>query len=95
VTDSAAHTTSCSATVTVNPFAPGASFGFEELSGHTVLDSSGNQNHGTFNADDGPQRTAAGRFGRGMVFAASMTHHVADSNSLDLTSAMTMMAWVK
>jgi hypothetical protein len=96
VTDTASQTTSCSATVTVTPFAPGASFGFEEASGTTVLDSSGNQNHGTFNATNGPQRTTAGRFGKAMVFdGIDDLITVANSSSLNLTNAMTLMAWVK
>ncbi|HEV8345722.1 MAG TPA: N,N-dimethylformamidase beta subunit family domain-containing protein, partial [Vicinamibacterales bacterium] len=96
VTDSASQMVSCSATVTVNPFAPGASFGFEEASGTTVVDSSGNGNNGTFNAANGPTRVTTGRFGKAMQFdGVDDLITVADSNSLDLTSAATMMAWVK
>ena len=96
VTDSASQTTSCAANVTVNPFAPGASFGFEEASGTTVVDSSGNGNNGTFNAVNGPTRVTGGRFGKAMQFdGVDDLITVADSNSLDLTSAATLMAWVK
>jgi hypothetical protein len=96
VTDLALHTTSCAATVTVTPFAAGASFGFEEASGTTVVDSSGNNNNGSFNAANGPTRTTAGRFGKAMHFdGIDDLITVADSNSLDLTSAATLMAWVK
>jgi VCBS repeat-containing protein len=96
VTDSVSQTTSCSATVTVNPFAPGASFGFEEASGTTVVDSSGNGNNGTFNGANGPTRVTGGRFGKAMQFdGVDDLITVADSNSLDLSSAATMMAWVK
>jgi hypothetical protein len=96
VTDSASQVTSCTATVTVNPFAQGASFGFEEPSGNAVTDVSGNNNNGTFNATTGPTRTTAGRFGKGMVFdGVDDLISVTDSNSLDFTNAMTLMAWVK
>src|SRR6185436_7723647 len=96
VTDQANQTTSCAATVTVMPFSTGAAYGFEEASGTTVLDSSGNGNNGTFNAANGPTRTTAGRFGKGMHFdGIDDLITVADSNSLDLTSAATLMAWVK
>ena len=96
VTDTASQTTSCSANVTVTPFAPGASFGFEEASGTTVIDSSGNGNNGTFSATNGPTRVTGGRFGKAMQFdGVDDLITVADSNSLDLTTAATMMAWVK
>jgi hypothetical protein len=96
VTDQAGQVASCNATVTVNPFAAGASYGFEEASGTTVVDSSGNGNPGTFDATTGPQRTADGRFGKAMQFdGINDLITVADSNSLDLTTAMTLMAWVK
>src|SRR5207253_3196197 len=96
VTDTANQTTSCAATVTVTPFAIGASFGFEEASGNTVVDSSGNGNNGTFNASNGPTRLTGGRFGKAMRFdGVDDIITVADSNSLDFTSGMTLMAWVK
>ena len=96
MTDQASQVASCSATVTVNPFSSGASFGFEEASGNTVLDSSGNQNTGTFTSTAVRARTTTGRFGKAMVFdGVNDLITVADSNSLDLTSAMTLMAWVK
>ena len=96
VTNQFGQTSSCSGTVTVNPFSIGAAYGFEEASGNTVVDSSGNGNNGTFSATNGPTRTAAGRFGKGMVFdGVDDLITVADSNSLDLTSAATLMAWVK
>jgi len=96
VTNQFGLTSACTATVTVNPFSIGGAYGFEEASGTTVVDSSGNGNNGTFNATNGPTRTAAGRFGKGMVFdGVDDLITVADSNSLDLTSAATLMAWVK
>ena len=96
VTDSASQVSTCSATVTVTPFAQGASFGFEEASGGTSVDSSGNLNNGTFNTTTGPQRVTAGRFGKAMQFdGVNDLISIADANSLDFTSAMTLMAWVK
>jgi VCBS repeat-containing protein len=96
VTDSANQTTTCSATVTVTPYAQGASFGFEEASGTTSVDSSGNANNGTFAASGGPTRVTAGRFGSAMQFdGVNDLISVVDANSLDFTSAMTLMAWVK
>jgi hypothetical protein len=57
-----------------------------------VFDSSGNGNHGTIS---GAQRVA-GRFGRGLRFdGVNDLVTVADADSLDLTEAMTLEAWVK
>jgi hypothetical protein len=74
----------------------GAAYGFEELSGGSIVDSTGNNNTGTFDPVTGPQRTESGRFGRGMVFnGLDDMINVADHGTLDLTSAMTLMAWIK
>ena len=74
----------------------GAAYGFEELSGGSIVDSSGNHNTGTFDPVTGPQRTESGRFGRGMAFnGLDDMINVADHSTLDLTSAMTLMAWIK
>ncbi len=67
-------------------------YGFEEPSG-SATDSSGNGNAGT---PSGPVTAAAGRFGRALSFdGVNDVVNVADSNSLDLTTAMTLEAWVK
>jgi hypothetical protein len=96
VTDSGNQVATCSANVTVTAFAQGASFGFEEASGGTSVDSSGNANNGTFNTTTGPTRVTTGRFGKAMQFdGVNDLISVADANSLDFTSAMTLMAWVK
>jgi hypothetical protein len=69
-----------------------AAFGFEESSGTTVFDASGNGNNGTLS---NATRTTQGRFGRALSFNGSNSLvSVGDSNSLDLTDGMTLAAWV-
>jgi hypothetical protein len=68
-----------------------AAYGFEEGSGPLVVDRSGNGNSGTIS---GAIRTS-GRFGDGLQFDGSgAVVTVAGSPSLDLTSGMTLEAWV-
>jgi hypothetical protein len=65
---------------------------FDESTGKSVLDSSGNLNHGTVS---GASRTA-GKFGNALQFdGVNDMVTVADADSLDLTEAMTLEAWVK
>ena len=69
-----------------------AAYGFNQSSGTAVTDSSGTGNNGS---TSGTTWNAAGRFGPALSFAgsnASVT--IPDSNSLDLTSGMTLEAWV-
>ena len=66
-----------------------AAYGFEEASGTTVADASGNGNTGT----TGGATWIAGKFGTGLNFNGSFVT-VPDSPSLDLTTAMTLSAWV-
>src|SRR5213076_1255747 len=69
-----------------------AAYGFNEGSGTTVIDASGNNNTGTLS---GATWTTAGRYGNALVFngtSASVT--VPNSASLGLTAAMTLEAWV-
>lgn len=69
-----------------------AAYGFDEASGTQVLDASGRGNHGTLS---NATRTAQAKFGRALSFNGSNSLvTVADSASLDLTSAMTLSAWV-
>jgi hypothetical protein len=71
--------------------APVAAFSFNEGSGSTVHDASGRGNDGT-TANTG---WAAGKFGGALSFnGTSSWVTVADSPSLDLTTAMTLEAWV-
>jgi hypothetical protein len=69
-----------------------AAWGFDESSGTSALDSSGLGNGGTLS---GPTRTV-GRFGGGLQFdGLNDWVTVGDANSLDLTNAMTLEAWVR
>ena len=89
-------TTSAAVRVTVNDTAAGGlvmGFGFEEVSGAAVTDSSGRGNVGTVS---GAARVTGGRFGRALSFdGVDDWVTVADSASLDLTSGMTLEAWVR
>lgn len=69
-----------------------AAYGFEEVSGSTVVDASGKSNHG---AMQNTSRITNGRFGRALSFnGVSSLVKVNDSASLDLTTGMTLEAWV-
>ena len=68
-----------------------AAYGFDEGLGTSVGDASGNGNTGAI----GTAGWAAGRFGGGLSFNGTTARvSVADSASLDLTTAMTLEAWV-
>ena len=70
-----------------------AAYGFEETSGSSALDYSTFANTGTLAG--GTTRTASGKYGRALVFnGTNALVTVPDSASLDLTSAMTLEAWV-
>jgi RHS repeat-associated protein len=70
-----------------------AAYGFEESSGTSVVDKSGNGNNGTL---ENVTRITQGRFGRALDFDSSSDKVVVpDSNSLDLTGAFTLEAWVR
>src|SRR5204863_6064447 len=69
-----------------------AAYGFDESSGSTVTDASGNTNTGTIT---NATRTASGKFGNALSFNGTNARvAVPDSTSLDLTNAMTLEAWV-
>ncbi len=91
VTDS--NSLSGQAVLTVQ-YAPGAlvgAWGCDEGSGSSVADSSGNSNTGTFTTFG----WSAGKFGNACSFDGSTSIlTVADANSLDLTGAGTLEAWV-
>jgi hypothetical protein len=69
-----------------------AAYGFSEGAGSTFSDASGNGNGGTIS---GASWSAQGRFGNALSFDGSDDMAtVADSASLDLTTGMTLQAWV-
>jgi PKD repeat protein len=69
-----------------------AAYGFEEGSGTTVADGSGNGNTGTIQG----ATWAAGRFGNALSFdGTSSAVVVRDSAALDFTTGLTLEAWVK
>ena len=69
-----------------------AAYSFNEGTGTTVADSSGNNNTGTITS---ATWTAAGKYGNALVFnGSSALVTVKDAASLHLTSGMTLEAWV-
>src|SRR5436853_7313995 len=69
-----------------------AAYAFSEGSGTTVADTSGNNNNGTIS---GATWTSAGRFGNALVFnGTSARVTVPNAASLQLTTGMTLEAWV-
>jgi hypothetical protein len=94
-------TTSAPVTVTVSNTAPPppppptglvASYNFDAGSGTTLADLSGNANSGTIT---GATWATSGKTGGALSFNGTSNYvQVADSNSLDLTTGMTLEAWV-
>jgi hypothetical protein len=79
------------ATAVGYPPPPVAAYGFNEGSGATVTDTSGNGNTGFISA----AAWTTGKFGKALSFNGSTTLvSIADSASLDLTTGMTLEAWV-
>ena len=71
-----------------------AAYGFEETSGTAVTDASPANNPGTIAG--AAARTASGKIGRAIDFDGVNDYvSVADANSLDLTTGMTLEAWVQ
>jgi glucose/arabinose dehydrogenase/PKD repeat protein len=69
-----------------------AAYNFEEGTGTTTADASGNGNTGSLL---GASWTSSGKYGKGLAFnGTSARVDVASSASLQLTSAMTLEAWV-
>ena len=91
-------TTSASVPVTVNNTGPPpgvvAAYGFDTGSGTAVTDGSGNGNTGTLTNATWAGATA-GRFGNALSFnGTNALVSIPDSNSLDLTTGMTIEAWI-
>jgi glucose/arabinose dehydrogenase len=69
-----------------------AAYNFEEATGNTVNDVSGNGNTGTIS---GATRTPTGKFGRALTFNGTSNYvSIPDSSSLRLTTGLTLEAWV-
>src|SRR6266853_679638 len=87
-----AYSAVASATTSNTPPGLVAAYAFSEGSGTTVADMSGNNNNGTIS---GATWTTAGRFGNALVFnGTSARVTVPDAASLQLTTGMTLEAWV-
>ena len=80
-----------SSAVTISVGGLAAAYGFEERIGGSTADGSGTGNNGTLS---GVTWTAAGRYGNALVFGTNGLVTVNDSASLELTSGMTVEAWV-
>src|SRR5258706_8323985 len=78
--------------LTASPVLPAATYGFNEGSGNTTADASGNANMGTLS---GPYWTTAGRYGSALSFNGTNAYvEAANSNSLNPGTAATFSAWV-
>jgi hypothetical protein len=78
--------------VSVPPAALVAAYSFDALGGRILHDAAGNANNGVI---DGALWSATGRFGGALAFdGADDVVTVADANTLDLSSGMTIEAWV-
>ncbi|MEI9912560.1 MAG: Ig-like domain-containing protein [Bacteroidota bacterium] len=70
-----------------------AAYGFNENTGTSANDNSGNNNTGTLT--NGPVWSASGRYGAAILFdGTNDLVNINDANSLDLTGGMTLEAWV-
>ena len=69
-----------------------ASYGFIEGSGSTTADTSGNSNTGTISA---ATWTTSGKYGNALSFNGTSSRvNINDASSLDLSTGMTLEAWV-
>jgi len=72
------------------PGGPVAAYGFEEGNGTTTADASGNGNIASITG----ATWTTGRFGKALTFNGNSVVSVPDSSSLDLTTNLTLEAWV-
>jgi concanavalin A-like lectin/glucanase superfamily protein/Big-like domain-containing protein/purple acid phosphatase-like protein len=71
-----------------------AAYDFNQGSGATLTDASGNNNHGALT--NGPVWTTAGKYGGALTFdGTNDLVSINDAPSLDLTTGMTLEAWVR
>jgi len=95
-TDSSGNVSTATVTVTVANSGPGglvAAYGFNSGSGSTVTDASGNGNSGTLT---GGSWSTSGKYGNALSFdGTSSWVTVPSSAALNLTTRMTVEAWVK
>ena len=83
------------ASATVAGSGPVAAYGFDEGAGTATADRTANGNNGTL-ANTSWAGASAGRFGNALSFNGSSSMvTVPDSDSLDLTTGMTLEAWVR
>lgn len=69
-----------------------AALSFNEGSGSSVADTSGNNNNGSIT---GATWSTSGKYGKALSFSGSNQYvTINDANSLDLTTGMTLEAWV-
>src|SRR3989339_1810844 len=74
---------------------PSGEWKFEENTGTTAGDTSGNNNNGTLSGSTLPLWTT-GKVGKGLQFDGLNSYvNIADSSSLDVTAGISLEAWVK
>src|SRR5207244_2899749 len=69
-----------------------AAYGFNEGTGTSTADASGNLNTGSVN---GASWTSTAKFGKALTFSGTSNVSLASATSLDLGGAMTLEAWVR
>jgi hypothetical protein len=99
-TDASGNAGTATIAITYTPTFPGnalvASYGFEDGSGTSATDSSGNSNTGTLT--NGPTWITTGRYGKALSFNGTNQYVVASgtlNNTLNLTQSFTLSAWVQ
>ena len=92
IKNGAGSVTSFAASLSVNALLPTAAYAFNEGSGNTTTDASGNGNTGNLS---GPSWTTAGHYGNALSFNGANGYvEAANSNSFNPGTAATFSAWV-